>query len=294
MPKSQFKSEPKKFSILSNKSIEEIKNIVRSISDSLLTETSHDYINNKGKTIGGAAKLSSNNYSLKAVQNPAMALAEVVLAANRNYLKVVEPKIKAAQSNFPDIRSFDSLLELMKKTDWKQFEEFWGHRDQKKYNTLKSILNEIVLLRKKYPDIKGDYELMHHWAIQADLQKYTGDPIGKLPNVAVATFQHLRMVFGKDTIKPDQRVKEVLDYEFSAPILSDINAITAIEEIAQICKLGVLEVDQIFVNYGSGYYNRTGSKLTAKDIAKKLKERKVDDEIIIYATGLSQYQLSKI
>lgn len=35
------------------------------------------------------------------------------------------------------------------------------------------------------------------------------DPVGKLQNVGVATFQHLRMTFGKDTMKPDQCVKEI-------------------------------------------------------------------------------------
>lgn len=282
------------FSILLYKGIEEIKNIVSSISNSLLTETSHDHKNNKGKTIGEAAKSSANNYALKAMNNPAMALVEVILAANRNYLKVVEPKIIAAQLKYTSIKSFDSLQELMKAKDWKQFADFWGHSDEKKYNTLKAVLDAIVSLRETYPNAENDYELIHNWAINADLKNYKKDSIGVVSNVAVATFQHLRMTFGEDTVKPDQRVKEVLEYEFSTPKLNDINAITAIKEIANICSLKVLEVDQIFVNYGSGYYNRVDNRISPKDIAKKLKEKNVNSDIIIYATGLSHYQLSKI
>ena len=52
------------------------------------------------------------------------------------------------------------------------------------------------------------------------------DLIGKIPNIAVATFQHLRMSFGIDTVKPDQRVKEILEYEFK---------IKSIHTVSRIC-----------------------------------------------------------
>ncbi|MDB5146643.1 MAG: hypothetical protein JWQ57_663 [Mucilaginibacter sp.] len=285
----------KTFSILSYKNVEEIKSIVKLIGDCLLTETSHDYSNRAGKTITEASKLSSTNYNLKAINNPAIALTEVVLAANRNYVKVVDPYIKEAEIKFPFVKTFDDLTELMKEKNWEQFSDFWHHKDEKKYNTLKSILYVITKLRENYSLVQiHDYELMNHWAINADVTKYSENPIGRIPNVAVATFQHLRMVFGANTVKPDQRVKEVLGYEFSTPKLSDINAVLAVEQIAKICNLMVLEVDQIFVNYGSGYYNRTNTKITPKDIAKRLKERNIDSETIIYATGLTSYQISKI
>ena len=284
----------KTFSILSYKNVEEIKSIVKSVGDCLLTETSHDYSNRAGKTIAEASKLSSTNYNLKAINNPAIALAEVVLAANRNYVKVVDPYIKEAQIKFPFVKTFDDLIELMKEKNWEHFSDFWHHKDEKKYNTLKSILSVITKLRENYSFPINDYELMNDWAINADVTKHSENPIGRIPNVAVATFQHLRMVFGANTVKPDQRVKEVLEYEFSTSKLSDINAVLAVEQIAKICTLTILEVDQIFVNYGSGYYNRTNNKITPKDIAKRLKEKNIDSETIIYATGLTSYQISKI
>lgn len=68
------------------------------------------------------------------------------------------------------------------------------------------------------------------------------------------------MVFGENTIKPDQRVKEVLLKEFGLKKLNNIYVILIAHQIAEICSLSPLEIDQIFVNYGSGYYLKTTGK----------------------------------
>lgn len=123
------------------------------------------------------------------------------------------------------------------------------------------------------------------------MSNYQNDKIGKIYNVAVATFQHLRMVFGVDTVKPDQRVKEVLSYEFGLPKLSDQKAIQAVEQIAKITNHKVITIDKILVKYGSGYYNQKSNKLTIKEIAKNLKNYNVDIEIISKSTNLSHEQI---
>ena len=64
------------------------------------------------------------------------------------------------------------------------------------------------------------------------------------------------MIFGINTSKPDQRVLEVFKNEFGVK-LNQKNAILAIEKIADICKCNPLLIDQVFVNYGSGYYLKT-------------------------------------
>jgi hypothetical protein len=51
------------------------------------------------------------------------------------------------------------------------------------------------------------------------------------------------MTFGIDTVKPDQRVKEVLSNEFNQKKLSSENAIIAAEQIAKIVKLKPLVID---------------------------------------------------
>src|SRR6185312_7541211 len=151
-----------------------------------------------------------------------------------------------------------------------EFYSFWGHKDEKKYTTLKNLLISIDKLKSQYPDITNDFELMNKWATTTDLLNRKNDLIGSIPNIGVATFQHLRMVFGVDTVKPDQRVKEVLDFEFGCKRLSDEKAIKAVEQIANITGKKVITIDQILVKYGSGYYNQNANKISVKEIAKNL------------------------
>ena len=135
---------------------------------------------------------------------------------------------------------------------------------------------------------------MNKWGATADLLNYKTDIIGSLPNVAIATFQHLRMVFGVDTIKPDQRVKEVLDFEFGLSRLSDVNTIKAVEQIAEISNFKVITIDQIFVQYGLSYYNQLANKITIKQVIGNLKKLGIENEIISKATYFTSGQIDKI
>lgn len=63
------------------------------------------------------------------------------------------------------------------------------------------------------------------------------------------------MNFGADTVKPDQRVKEVLEREFRLGSLRPESAILAVEKIASMSGISALLVDQIFVKFGSSHYS---------------------------------------
>ncbi len=122
-------------------------------------------------------------------------------------------------------------------------------------------MKAITKLRLQYPQHNSnDFKLMQAWAKDACVDKLKDDTIGSIRNIGIATFQHLRMTFGANTVKPDLRVKQVLEKEFKLKLLSDLNSIKAVEQIALIMKLSVMECDQIFVMYGSSYYNTTKSK----------------------------------
>ena len=119
-------------------------------------------------------------------------------------------------------------------------------RDQKQnYETLKI----------NYMEIKNEYDLINKWGEDVNLLELESNPL-RIYNFAIASIQHLRMIFGVNTSKPDQRVLEVFQNEFGVK-LNQKNAILAIEKIADICKCNPLLIDQIFVNYGSGYYLKT-------------------------------------
>jgi hypothetical protein len=292
--KIKYNMAKKKFDISKLLSREKVVEILEKIGKEPLTKTGHGFELYGNISIIEAAEKSTLDYTNKFQEKPAIGILSVVLAANRNYNKVVEPNLRRIETEKPNLKIFDQLSEIISEKTRDEFYTFWGHKDAKKYNTLTNILSTIEELRKKYPNAKNDFDLMNKWANDADLSNYNKDLIGKIPNIAIATFQHLRMVFGVDTIKPDQRVKEVLDYEFNLPRLSDINAIKAVEEIASITKSRVITIDQILVKYGSSHYNQSTKKTSIKEIVKRLKEEDVSHKIISKATSLSVGQIERI
>lgn len=282
----------KGINVLNYKPKEQIIEIVNRLSMYKLTKYSHGYLDYGDITIKEAVEKSVQNYQNKAKKRPAVSLIDVVLAANREYNKVVEPNINRILNN-TTITTFNDLELFIKSNSKEEFYKFWGHKDEKKYNTLSNLLNAVIKLKSKSIFI-DDFDVLNNWAINADIYNIKNDPIGKIDNIGLATFQHLRMVFGANTVKPDQRVLEVLKYEFDIVKASQLNGIKAVEQIADITGMSALEIDQIFVKYGSGYYKGSethklleGSIL--KRIAKKLAALNVDEKTIIEATGIKSF-----
>lgn len=251
----------KEFSILDFTSKNDIITKFNKLGRAKLTETGQGYQTYKDSLISLAAYKSAQDYTKKTKDAPAISLIEVVLSANRNYNLIVEPRVRCIRLKYPHLKTFKDLHKIIKTKSEDEFYDFWDYKDNKKYNTLKSILNVISTLRIQYTEAADDdFKLIHNWAKKVNLSKIQEDPIGSISNVGIATVQHLRMTFGFDTVKPDLRVKQVLEKEFNLKSLSNINAIKAVEQIASIVNLSVVECDQVFVMYGSSYYNTTKSK----------------------------------
>lgn len=219
---------------------------------------------------------------------PAIIFLRVVLAANRKYNTHVEPHINRIIKEYPNLKSIQSLKNIVTSKSRDEFYKFWGHKNLKKYNTLLNLIEATDQIRLKYK-ISDDYSLMYKWAEDVDIFNYESDLIGRIKNIAIATIQHLRMDFGINTVKPDQRVLEVLKREFEFKQVNQIKAIQLVEELAGISNINVRELDLILVNYGSGYYDNRKYNSQVKlrtQIADKLNDLGVNQNIIYEATGI--------
>ena len=257
------------------------------ISNEPLKKDSHFYGQFGAKKIIDAVNLWKEDHKSKEFQ-PAIIFLRVVLAANRKYNTHVKPNIDRIIKENKGLSSFDSLKKIINSKTQEEFYKFWGHRNLKKYNTLINLLEAVELLRKKYK-IYDDFKLLNKWASEIDIYNYESDIIGRIKNIAIATIQHLRMDFGIDTVKPDQRVMEVLQREFGFKHVNQINAIKLVEEIANISKIKVRKLDLILVNYGSGYYdnrNYQSQQKVRKEIASNLLKRGINEQIIYDCTGI--------
>ena len=221
-----------------------------------MKEGSHGYNDYKGLSILDASTKQLEKWTQ--VRNAAIAVLGVILGANRNWERAVQPNLEKIKSGPHKNMTFDALQNLIRTHDYVEFATIWGHKDAKKYETLSNLVSAILKLKEKNQKL-SDYELMKNWADGAKIDKKNTDSIGSIKNIGLATFQHLRLTFGVDTVKPDQRVMDVLRREFeNIPALScrlsPGQAITKVEEIAEITHRRVALIDQIFVKYGSGYY----------------------------------------
>ena len=220
---------------------------------------------------------------------PAIIFLRVVLAANQNYNKHVGHNIKRIENDYPNLKTLNDLEALLIQKSKEEFFKFWGHKDQKKYNTLVELLAKSKELKLHY-GISDDFSLMKKWSENVSIENIESDPLYKIKNVAIATIQHLRMDFGIDTVKPDQRVMEVLLREFGFKKVNQLSSIAIVEEIAKITGIKIRELDLIFVNYGSGYYDNQNyrAEITIREeIATNLLKMPLDIAAIADATGLT-------
>lgn len=197
----------KAYNILDTLSIEQLNATVNNIAQSQLTPTSHLFNDYGSVSIIEAAKKHTSNYTKRSKARPALGLIEVVLAANRNYNLHVKPNIERLEQT-TNLITLGQLSDILKNSTKEEFFKFWGPRDAKKYQILTDILSATTKLRQQYPQVSDDFDLMNSWATYVDIRNYKSDILGQIKNVAIATIQHLRMTFGCDTVKPDQRVKE--------------------------------------------------------------------------------------
>lgn len=264
-----------------------VRKTIKRISNEPLKKDSHFYGQFKEMKIIDAVNNWEENQNPKDNQ-PAIIFLRVVLAANRKYNTHVKPNIDRIIEENPSLTTFKSLKILIESKSREEFYEFWGHKNLKKYNTLVNLIEATDQIRLKY-NIQDDFKLMHKWAENIDIYDYESDIIGKIKNIAIATLQHLRMDFGINTIKPDQRVIEVLEREFNFKKVNQIRAIKLVEEMANIYEITVRNLDLVLVNYGSGYYDnrKYNSQLKVKkEIANKLLNLGVNRSVIFEATGI--------
>lgn len=267
---------------------ETVKQILTRISDTKLKENAHLFPDYGAIPIKEAVQNCLKNGKAED-SYPAIIIIRVVLAANRNYNKHVRKNIENIKRKYPNLKSFTDLDKLMKSMSKVEFYDLWGHKNSKKYYVLKNILQAANTLQAKY-QILDDFKLMKKWAEDVEIKKLRDDEIGKIKDVALATVQHLRMDFGIDTVKPDQRVIEVLEREFVHKKVSQKKAIQLVQKLSELSGITMRTIDLILVNYGSGNYDnrKYNSKLMIQsEIAKRLIKLGVTDNIIAEATELS-------
>ncbi|MBK3338649.1 hypothetical protein [Burkholderia pseudomallei] len=227
------------------------------LGDAKMTRTAHGHCVGREETILVAAKRGARDYTTRSRKSSAIAIMDVVLAANRDYNRAVKGHVDKMCERYDRLTLKQLRAKVNAAGSASEFKKVWGHDDARKFEILRALLKTFIARLGRLDTADDDFKVISEWARTTDVSTKAQDPVGQIKGVGIATFQHLRMTFGIDTVKPDRRVKEVLEREFGLR-LSDRQSILAIEEMAKVTGYTSLLIDQIFVKYGSGYYYRTG------------------------------------
>jgi len=272
-----------------------ISDTITRLGRAMMTESAHGYRAGSNETILAAAKRGVENYTKNSQSSSAIAIMDVILAANRDYNKQVAKNVERMRQLYPGLTIKQLAVMTKGAGTAKKFKDVWGHNDDKKFQTLKAVLAVFIPRLRNTDKPDEDFRVMSEWAANVQLPAMYQDPVGVLPNIGIATFQHLRMNFGANTVKPDRRVKEVLKREFNLR-LSDEKSILVVERMAEIEKATPLLIDQIFVKYGSGHYRAHSDAVRSavEGIVRNLKRMRMPAAQIAKVTGWSLNDIESV
>ena len=130
----------------SNDQENEIKKTLNRLESSLMEKGSRGYNDYKGLSILDASTKQVEKWTQ--VRNAAIAVMGIILGANRNWERVVQPNLEKIKSEYQNM-TFDMLQNLIKTHNYVEFADVWGHKDAKKYETLSNLVSAILKLKKR-------------------------------------------------------------------------------------------------------------------------------------------------
>jgi hypothetical protein len=154
-----------------------------------------------------------------------------------NYFTAVVPKVEEFSKKFVENGRIRNLRELAE-TDINELRVVWKNR--RSWDMAKGIASYLSTLSE------DDKLALRTWAINARLENWWEDPVGRIKGVGLVTFQYLRMMGGVDTVMPDKIVKRVVnDILMKAGLESienDIEFVKKAEQIAISCGYRPIEL----------------------------------------------------
>ena len=205
----------------------------------------------------------------------AVKVIHCVLALNRNFDKVVSPRLEAFIDNNPNIQGVVELANLIDSypTPHAFVKQELNYNDKNRAPILLSVAEYTCSIVKEAP-IVSEEEALKQWAIQANPLDYK--TLG-IKGFAIPGFQHLRLLFGAETVKPDVHIMEFLCVHLNRRV-SKIESIYLLEAAAERVGLSIRNVDLFIWSIGA---RGTGTNTVqlAPDVAAFLTEETVNQAL---------------
>ena len=161
---------------------------------------------------------------------------------------VVFPVLEAFAEAYPDctLETFPYVVQAEGK---RRFVERWVMEDLTRFTAIERLAQRFVKYKKDWV-IDSDFEAMQRWAKKYRESKGWPDPttddlLKGVPSLTIIDIQYIQMRLGVRTVKPDNRLKLVLN-NLNIHFKDEIELVKKAHELADIIGVDPLIFDQLF------------------------------------------------
>jgi hypothetical protein len=181
-------------------------------------------------------------------QHPAPKVIDCVLSLNRNYDRMVWPRVKQFIDKHPEVQELSQLHDLIDTYDSRlEFSRIeLQYADKGRAETLYNTVNYLLDIELDYEG-HSETERLAQWAIWARPGDYLSTGI---LGFGLAGFQYLRMLFGAQTAKPDRHIIRFIEEAINRNNLTNVQALYLLERAAKRSGMSILQLDNAI--WGAG------------------------------------------
>lgn len=173
-------------------------------------------------------------------KRPALNVLDCVLSLNRNYDRMVYPRVEAFSKCHPEVVELPQLQNIL--DEYKELGQFCRselkYDDARREQTLRDVVRYMLEVQTEHEGTT-EYERLQHWAASVRPGDYAF--VG-VKGFGLSGFQYLRMLFGVQTTKPDVHIINFVSQAIGQRV-KDVKALMLLEQAAKRTGLPLREVD---------------------------------------------------
>lgn len=171
-----------------------------------------------------------------------MVLDAAFTSIGLNYFTAVVPAVRRFEQDFVDTGRVVGLRHLAA-IDPGEALPVW--RNGRSWDVARGVAAYLAELSEAGG--LDDRQALRRWATSTSVERWKGDPVGRVRGVGMATFQYLRMMGGVDTVMPDKIVRRVIgqvlyDAEMNLPVEGDLELVDTVGLLARVCGYRAVEM----------------------------------------------------
>jgi len=181
-------------------------------------------------------------------QSSAARVIDCVLSLNRNYAKVVVPRVQAFITRFPKTKSCVELAAMIVScSSTQQFSKEMLRYNSPAFGDRLLAVPRYLIKYQQASAASAEERCLRCWATSSKPQDYLG--LG-IDGFGLAGFQYLRVLFGADTSKPDIYIIRYISKAVGRNV-SAMNALMILERAGLMASRSVRRLDYLIWNAGA-------------------------------------------